>query len=356
MTQLETFAKRLKQARIKAKLSMDALSQKMGGLVTKQAISKYESGKMMPNSTVMIALAESLSVPLDFLIRPFKFDMGEMDISFRKKAGVSSKDIEALKVSIQDEIERYLEVEELLGIEPQIPKKPEYKKINTIEDMVERAQAVRAAWHIGDDAIANVQKLLEDNHIKVILTEGPDGFDGVSGIVNNTHYIIVLNSNKNNAERQRFTGVHELAHLLFNSDMDETITPAVREKMCHAFANEMLIPTKRLREGISNLQKISLKELIALQMTYGISIDAMVHKLRDLGDMSEKRYTSFCIRKNKSKAFSDEVVASRYSEPPTERFESLVYSALAQNLMSTSKAASLLHHTVTTVRNNLNVI
>ena len=46
---LETFAKRLQQARLKAKLSMEKLSEKMNGIVTKQAISKYEKAKMMPN-------------------------------------------------------------------------------------------------------------------------------------------------------------------------------------------------------------------------------------------------------------------------------------------------------------------
>ena len=43
MTELEIFAKRLRQARMKEKLSMDVLCQKIQGLVSKQAVSKYEA-------------------------------------------------------------------------------------------------------------------------------------------------------------------------------------------------------------------------------------------------------------------------------------------------------------------------
>ena len=55
LTELEVFAKRLRQARIKEKLSMDALCEKVEGVVSKQAISKYEAAKMMPSSPVLIA-------------------------------------------------------------------------------------------------------------------------------------------------------------------------------------------------------------------------------------------------------------------------------------------------------------
>ena len=112
---LEIFAKRLKQARIKAKLSMEALCNSMNGLVSKQAISKYESAKMLPSSTVLISLASSLNVDVDYFFRPFTFEIDDFNMSFRKKADVGSKETSALKVQIQDDVERYLEIEEILG-------------------------------------------------------------------------------------------------------------------------------------------------------------------------------------------------------------------------------------------------
>ena len=45
------FGARLKNARVINGMSMDDLCAKMNNLVSKQTISKYESGKMLPNST-----------------------------------------------------------------------------------------------------------------------------------------------------------------------------------------------------------------------------------------------------------------------------------------------------------------
>ena len=59
------FGARLKNARVINGMSMDDLCAKMNNLVSKQTISKYESGKMLPNSTNLIALANlSTSLPL----------------------------------------------------------------------------------------------------------------------------------------------------------------------------------------------------------------------------------------------------------------------------------------------------
>ena len=143
LTELEVFAKRLRQARIKEKLSMDALCEKVEGVVSKQAISKYEAAKMMPSSTILIALADALRVDLDYFFRSFAFDVQEMKVSFRKKASVGTKDIEALKVNIQDEIERYLEIKEILGDEgDSFEGIPCEQVLLSYNDMVKYAQIV----------------------------------------------------------------------------------------------------------------------------------------------------------------------------------------------------------------------
>ena len=86
MNELETFAKRLKQARVLKKISMDQLVQLIGGLVSKQAISKYESALMKPNSSVIVALSAALDVEPDYFFRPFNFDVDHFNVSFRKKS------------------------------------------------------------------------------------------------------------------------------------------------------------------------------------------------------------------------------------------------------------------------------
>jgi len=355
-TNLEIFAMRLKQARILKKLSMDKLVDLSGGVVSKQAISKYESGKMMPNSTVLIAFSTALEVEPDYFLRPFSFDVNEFDVSFRKKSNTSVKEVNALKVQIQDQVERYLEIEELLGKPIDGIKKKEGAELSTPEQMCQLARQVRKDWNLGDDAIANVQDTLESKGIKVISTEAPEGFDGVSGIVNGKDYIIVLNSSKSNVERRRFTGMHELGHLLYNDRFSADLTARQKEKLCDSFANEMLLPTETLKKIFKPGERISTSELMQLQLIYGISIDAIMHKMVDVGILSESKYKSYCINKGKNKALKKFVEETRYVENMTNKFETMVYAAAAKDLITTSKAASLLHSSVGTVRKHLNII
>lgn len=356
MTELEIFAQRLRQARILKKISMDKLVERIGGLVSKQAISKYESAKMKPTSTIMIAIATALDVDVEYFMRPFAFDANQFQVSFRKKSNTSAKDVNALKVQIQDKIERYLEVEELLGKGASCICCSSGPSISTPEQMRELAQDVRREWNLGDVAIGNVQDVLESKGIKIIGTEAREGFDGVSGVVGGKDYIVVLNSNQKHVERRRFTTMHELGHLLYNDRFSAELTPRQQEKLCDAFASEMLIPSATLQSIFSPGEKISLSELRKLQQIYGISIDAIMHKLYELGIMSESRYKGYNIRKNKDASLRKYVENSCYQEDLTNRFETLVYAAAAKNLISTSKAASLLHSSISSVRKQLNVI
>lgn len=360
---LNTFAKRLQQARIKAKLSMEKLStlmsQKADVKVSKQAISKYEMAKMMPSSTILIAMAEALGCDLDYFFRPFTFDLDQFKVSFRKKSDTTMGDQNALKVQIQDEVERYLEIEEILAVKHSDEISNELKPaatLSTSSDMVEMAKKVRKHWGLGKAPIANTQELLEAHGIKVLLTEAPDNFWGVSGIVNDKTPVIVLNSNDRHVEHRRLTALHELCHLLYNKYFSETLTEHQKENLCNAFANEMLLPSVILQTLFEGKQKIAIAELISLGVNFGISVDAIVYKLKDLGIIGDKRYRGFCIQKNKRPDFKKRIEESRYEEKSTTRFQAMVYSALAQDLISASKAATLLGVSINKVRNSATAI
>lgn len=353
---LKVFARRLKQARILKKISMDQLVSSIGGVVSKQAISKYESAKMMPNSNVLAALAIALDVDPDYFFRPFTFDLNEFQVSFRKKSNTSAKDVNALKVRIQDEVERYLEIEEILGKDKCVVCQSEGEPLSTPTQMREVANRLRDDWHLGYDAIGNVQDMLEDHGIKVIRTEAPEGFDGVSGVVNGKDYIIVLNKVQTHVERRRFTALHELGHLLYNGRFSQHVTVREKEKLCDAFASEMLLPSRVLRSVFSPGEKISTSEVRRLQVVYGISFDAIMHKLNEIGIVSDSKYKTYCIRKHQNEALKRIAEDTCYQEAFSTRFQTMVYAAAAKDLISTSKAASLLHSTVSTVRKHLNVI
>ena len=353
---LNVFSQRLRQARILKKISMDQLVSMIGKSVSKQAISKYEAAKMMPSSTIIADLAMALDVEPDYFFRPFTFNLNEFNVSFRKKSDTSVKDVNALKVRIQDDVERYLEVEEILGKDKETILQTDGESLSSSFQMREQANRLRDEWHLGYDAIGNVQDVLEEHGIKVICTEAPTGFDGVSGIINGKDYIVVLNKSQKHVERRRFTTMHELGHLLFDRRFSPSLTLREKEKLCDAFANEMLLPSVVVRKVFSSGEKISTFEIRQLQVVYGISFDAIMHKLHDLGIINDSKYKTYCIRKNHDDAWKQFVEASYYQEGFSTKFEMMVYAAAAKDLISTSKAASLLHSSVSTVRKHLNVI
>ena len=222
--------------------------------------------------------------------------------------------------------------------------------------MREQALKIRHDWQLGLDAIGNVQDVLEAHGIKVICTEAPAGFEGVSGVVNDHHLILVLNRRQEHVERRRFTALHELGHLLFNHRFATSLTTREKENLCNAFASEMLLPSQNLKAIFSPGEKISTSELRQIQLVYGISVDAIMHKLNEIGIISDSKYKTYCIRKNQNEALKKFVEDSCYKEDLTTRFSMMVYAAAAKELISTSKAASLLNTSIITVRNHLNVI
>ncbi len=352
----EIFSQRLRQARTKAQLSMDELCRRTNGAVSRQAIFKYENREMLPDSTRLLKISDALGQDVDFFFRPLTFNVDTENISFRKTC-IKGKKLNTLKVTIQDAVERYLEIDDILGSEKIKfkPITPPKEKLSTVQDMEECARKVRNEWGISiKHPIFNTQLLLMQYGIDVIACEGVDKFDGVSLIAYDKP-IIVLNSIVNQAERRRFTTMHELGHLLFNNYMAEELDIKQREKMCHTFASEMLLPTQVVTDLFQGTRNVSLKELYCVQSIYGISVEAIMYRLRDMNIMTDKRYRSFCVIKSKP-SVKKEINLSRYTEELIQAFDVKVYRALVQNLITESKASSLLKLPLAEVRNKVNVI
>lgn len=344
------FARRLRQARKMRGLSLDAVSKLMGNAVSRQAINKYEQGKMLPDSGSLLAIASSLGVKVDFLFRPFTVEVGQVE--FRKKAKFSDIKCESLKERVQEEMERYLEIEQMSGNFSMFAL--ERMEIYSLDDARLLAAEVRKNFQVGNDGISNVIETLEDNGVKVIEVEEDASFDGLCGYVNGDIPIIVVNSTFP-PERKRFTVLHELGHLLM--DIPDDMPSREVESFCNAFANEMLVPFSVLIDKVGEKRHdISLTELIDIQRLFGISIDAIMYVLHQRNVISDSRYKTFNIKKNVSEVFKRYVAESRISDERSGRFKRMVYRALADEVISVSKAAVLLNSSVDKVQSQLQLV
>ena len=95
------FSERLKLARKRSGLSLRALSSRIGGRVSAQAIGKYERGEMMPSSTVAIALAEALDVTMSYLLSPSSVSLESVE--FRKEASTKARERAAVEAEVLDQ-------------------------------------------------------------------------------------------------------------------------------------------------------------------------------------------------------------------------------------------------------------
>ena len=229
-----------------------------------------------------------------------------------------------------------------------------YDAIIDPSDVYRITEQLKAAWQLGQNGIPYIIEMLEEHCVKVIEIDAPNTFDGLSGVVGEHKPIIVLNKNFP-IERKRFTAMHELGHLLL--DFDETLSQKDVERFCNLFANEMLISQDVFKKnlGISR-HDISLNELRAIQSNYGISVEAQMFKAKQLGIISESRYKYFCISKNQNPAFREQVEKSTFHEEKSTRFASLVYRALASELITFSKASDLLNESIYVVREQLELV
>jgi Zn-dependent peptidase ImmA (M78 family)/DNA-binding XRE family transcriptional regulator len=343
----EIISQKIKNARLINAMSQQDLADLVG--ISKQMISKYEKGESIPSSPSLIKLAKSLKVKVDYFFSSNKIELGT--VNFRKKSSFSLKKQNALKELIKLKLESYIEIEEILQIDYSFtnPLKPRFvKKIDEIEKLV---LELRNDWEIGLDPIHNIIQLLEDKEIKVVeIDEEENLFDGLATIVNDKFPVIVVNKNFN-VERKRFTLLHELGHLLLNlPDCDIKS----EENYCNKFASEFLFPKKLVfKEFGLKRDSISLTELIEVQKKYGISIPAIIYRLVDAGIFSEGRLTDFYKKINSNPNLKIQVYKERFETPEnSNRFEQLVYRSLSQELVSMSKASSLLNVNINAIIEN----
>jgi len=350
---------RIKIARKRAGLSLRDLEEKIEGLVSAQAIGKYERGEMTPSSEVLVALSKSLNVSIPYLIAPQAVELGKVE--FRRKASTTAKDRARVETEVLEGVERYLQIEEILSLGSASWIIPEglRSNVSSPDDAEELAKELRVCWFLGIDPIPNMTELLEEKGIKVLLADLPDKVSGLTCIVkqpNRDLEIPVIIVNKNHTlERRRLTMGHELGHRLIKANnLDE----ADLEKLCNRFAGAFLAPREHLESEIGKQRSaFGYSEIITLKRLYRISGGAFLMRLFQIGAIDEhsKEYAFRTFangwRTKEPEQLEPEKERGNLEKP--KRFERLVFRALAEDMISPMKAAELLRQTIAKVEEGL---
>ncbi len=335
---MKYFAERLKAARVMGGYSLEELAGKMDNLVSKQALNRYEKGIMRPDSEVLSALCKALNVRMDYFSREPKVNL--QDIEFRKLQKLPAKEKNKVVQQTIDFLERYLELEEILGIESTFKNEFATLPINSNDDVEKLVAKLRESWNLGTDPLYNVIELMEDHEIKVMEVEAPLDFNGMSTWVNNKVPVMVINSRLDDfLDRKRFTALHELGHLMMPQIKDYELK--VKENYCHYFAGAMLMPEELFRKEMGGIRKkIMFNELAAIKKQYGISYQAIIYRAKHLGMISELYCRQFMFTMS-SMGYKINEPVQYIGYEKSNRFSQLLSRAVAEDIITSSKAAAL---------------
>ena len=342
------FAERFKSARLLNGFSLQDLADRLGKRVTRQALHRYEKGEVLPDSTMIGLLSDALNVRPDFFFRTMQVVIGEIEY---RKLRMPVKEEAKIREQTRDYLSRYIELEEILGIEHAFdnPLK-DLPPVSTYEQVNAAAELLRECWDLGKGAIVNIPELLEERFVKVVRIDADASFDGLQTFVNGTIPVVAYNSNLSHMKyRVRFTLLHELAHLLLQFG---DLTHAQKEKLCHQFAGAMLLPEATIKKELgAHRTKLSFQELGNVKRQYGISMQALVMRANVCGIVNDHYVRQFFNSLDQMGWGKEEPVAYEGTEE-SGRFDQLVYHALAEELISTSKAAALKNQTLAAFRYN----
>jgi len=350
---------RIQVARRKAGFSLRALSAAMDEKVTAQAIGKYERGEDIPSSGVLTALAKALGVSLSYLLDSQEIELSSVE--FRTKANTTSRERAQVETEVLEWIGRYLEIETILELDSAVWHCPiaspcELREVNEAENL---AKEVREKWQLGLDPIPNMTELLEEKGLKVLTVPLPQRVSGFTCLVGREKGqsplpVIVVN-NQFPLERRRLTLAHELAHRLIATDC---LSDKDEEKAATLFAGAFLMPSEHLLLEVGKHRNaLGYRELIDLKRLYRVSGAALLMRLRQLNIISESMliyaFQSIARRWRTQEPEELEAEHERGQRERALRFERLCYRALAEGMLSLTKAAELLRLPASKVEDEL---
>ena len=335
---------RLKRFRLARGMSLDDLETAIDGLVSKQALSKYERGKMQPKVATLNRIAAALGVKSAQLWGEPSYHIEW--VAYRKRTRMGKKEQEQLQGFVAELLEKRILLQERIGECNSLEFPIQGFPVRTLKDAEQSALVLREQWNLGIDPLANLVGVLEDHFIHIIEVDASGTFDGISAVVRDNDKDVlaaaIATHRGTPGDRHRLNIAHELGHLTLklSEGIDE-------EKAAFRFGAAFLAPAEHLcREVGEKRSRIQLEELLYLKRRYGMSIQAILFRLKDLGIITASHYKRWCMDINKLGWKKQEPIEIPPEKP--ERFYQQVFRALSEGLIGEEEAEQLFNDTLET--------
>ena len=327
--------------------------------ISRVSYGKIETGKTMPRDAMLETLAGILNVSLFDLFRP---DPKPRAVLFRThKAETVREEVsqELTKIASIRWLENYSFLQEVTKSPPPDVKLSSQLRKEEAEALEAFAERVRRTLLGSEYPVDDLPQILESYGVKVrlvpFLTPKCFGFnfgeaDGVPAIFVNTGFDIPK-------ERQLFSLVHELGHLLLHStDGDEKGNGDKQEEEANQFAAAFLIPCNAFHAcWNARGDMLWFDRVLAVKRIFKVSYMTVLHIL---GNGGKKKIVYTWFRQGYKKRFGRDLSATVEPCPAeivfgTGNYVILARKAFESEAITESRLAELLEETHAQIRERI---
>jgi Zn-dependent peptidase ImmA (M78 family)/DNA-binding XRE family transcriptional regulator len=277
--------------------------------VDQSHIAVLESGSRQPSPEVLSSLAGVLDLPPSYFRQPVRAFLSGGTLRYRAKANLGKRAANR----ILGEAEHLLEI--VLTLAERVNRVP-MRLPTRSENPIGAARALRGLMRPDPTSplphlIRNFEKL---GGIVVALApqERFDAFAEWGGRARDLPVIAVADGVA--PDRLRMNVAHEIGHLVLHRDA--MISEKLAEREAFEFAGALLMPTDSIARDFDNMGT-EIDALLALKAKWGVSVQALARRARDLGRVSERHYRTLNSRISEMGWKHDEPpAAERFAERP----------------------------------------
>jgi Zn-dependent peptidase ImmA (M78 family) len=282
---------RLRRAREEANLKQADAAQELG--VARTTLIALEQGQRRVRITELQQLAKLYRTSVNAILHR---ESPQIDLvpRFRKLSEASNPKVGAAVELFGQLVRAEIELENLLGIKRSHDFPPERPVgVGDVVAQAERdAEELRQWLGIGQGPISDVASLLEIHLGARVFIRRFDGkISGMFAFDDATGPCILLNAN-HPRDRRNQTGAHELGHFVGTRRrpdvLDEKTSERARdERYANAFGRAFMTPAKALthhfHQIVAGSAQLTRRHVIALAHVFGVSREALVRRLEELG-------------------------------------------------------------------------
>lgn len=350
---------RLRLAREAADLTQAAASKEVG--IARTTLVAIEHGQRRVRMGELQELAKLYGTNANSLLRREAVHV-DLVPRFRKMPRVHGDAIQTASKLLADLAKAEVELENLLGVQrtanypPERPIMPGSVAVQAEHDALELRQRVG----LGLQPVVDITTLLElEFGIRVYVRRFDGQVSGLFAFDDRLGACMLLNAN-HPRERRNQTAAHELGHLVSTRrepDVLHARSPqrSPEEKYANAFARAFLTPSRtvieKLRELAAGASTLTRRHVIVLAYSFGVSREAMVRRLEELGQTRPGTWDWFEANGGITDEQTHQVLGdlaqndrekADASRPTTFRLSTLAAEAWRRGLLSEGQLARLL--------------